>query len=286
MKKLLSIVLALLPFIALADSQPAMYTVHGKHNVVHLVGTVHLLQQNEPVPANISQAYADASQLLMEIDTSKADPMAIQELVIESGMLMPPMTLEQRIGAASYARVKSAAESAGLDVALFDQMRPWLVALELEQTMYTKLGFDPNTGIEAQLTKRAAQDQKAIAGLETLREQIGFFANLDDKTELDYLNSTLDELGDLRKELNEMVSAWRRGDEAQLQLLMQKEIKGHESFFNALIFDRNRRWITQLTALLETSDDNCLVAVGALHLVGDNGVVALLRKQGYKVTRD
>lgn len=286
MKKLLLLTALLLPLVALAAPQPAMYTVHGKHNVLHLVGTVHLLQQNEPVPSNISNVYTNVSQLLMEIDTSTADPMAIQSLIIDSGVLSPPMNLQQRVGATTYARVKSAVETIGLDMALFDQMRPWLVALELEQAMYTKLGFDPNSGIEVQLTKLAAHDKKTIAGLETLKEQIGFFANLDDKTELDYLNSTLDELGDLRNELNQVVNAWRRGDESQLQSLLQRETKGHEAFFNALIFDRNRRWISQLTALLETSDENYLVAVGALHLVGDNGVVSLLRKAGYKVTRD
>ena len=96
----------------------------------------------------------------------------------------------------------------------------------------------------------------------------------------------MEELGTLRNDLNELVNAWRRGDENKLSSLLQKEMAGHEQFYDVLIYQRNKRWINQLTNLLENGDDNYLVAVGALHLVGDNGVVALLRKAGYKVSRD
>ncbi len=287
MKYLFSIVsLLLLPLLASADSQPATYTVQGKHNVLHLVGTVHLLQQSDVLPASINRDYEDAKQLLLEIDTSSLDPMALQETMLTLGMLPEDETLETKLDAATYSKLKAAAQTAGMDMMMLDHMRPWLVALTLEETMFAKMGFDSNSGIEMQLTARAAQDHKTISGLETMSEQLNFFANLDEKTEMDYLTSTLDELKDLRNELDELVNAWRQGNENKLDSLLQKEIGGHEKFFDILIYERNRRWIDKLKSLLDNSNDNYLVAVGALHLVGNNGVVALLRKAGYKVTRD
>ncbi len=282
----ITLILILLSHVAAADSQPVTYTIQGKHNVLHLIGTVHLLQPSDSLPSNINRAYVDSKQLLMEIDTSAMDPMAIQETMLTSGMLPEDETLESKLDAATYNKLKSAAQTAGMDILMLEHMRPWLAALTLEETMYIKLGFDPNAGIEMQLTKRAAQDHKEISGLETMNEQINFFANLDVKTEMDFLTSTLDEMKNMRSELDTLVNAWRQGNESSLLSQLQKEISGHEKFFNVLIVERNHRWISKLQSLLESSDENYLVAVGALHLVGNDGVVALLRKAGYKVTRD
>jgi uncharacterized protein YbaP (TraB family) len=287
MKYILSTLLCLLlPLLANADSQPATYTVQGKHNVLHLVGTVHLLQDSEVLPSNITRGYADAKQLLLEIDTTAMDPMSTQQTMLSLGMLDEDESLETKLDAATYSKLKAAAQAAGLDMMIADHMRPWLVALTLEETMFAKMGFNPNSGVEMQLTKRAAQDHKAIAGLETMDEQLNFFANLDEKTELEYLTSTLDELKDLRKEMDELMNAWRQGDEGKLAALMQKEFRGHEKFYSILLTERNKRWIGKLQSLLDNSNDNYLVAVGALHLVGNDGVVSLLRRAGYKITRD
>ncbi|HVY24608.1 MAG TPA: TraB/GumN family protein [Steroidobacteraceae bacterium] len=285
-KLMLAFFLLLTGAVTAVDAQPAIYTVQGRHNVLHLVGTVHLLQQSDVLPDNINHAYADSKQLLMEVDTSAMDPLAVQESMMSSGMLPDDKTLETELDAATYSRLKSVVEEAGLQMAMLNHMRPWLVGLTLEETMFAKMGFDPNAGVEMQLTQLAAKDHKPISGFETMDEQIGFFSRLDEKTEIDYLASTLDEFKDMRSELDELVNAWRRGDEDKLQSLLQKEVGGHEKFFNVLIYERNRRWVARLTSLLDNSSDNYLVAVGALHLVGDNGLVSLLRKAGYKVTRD
>jgi len=271
---------------ASADSRPATYTVQGKHNVIHLVGTVHLLQNSEALPANIAKAYADSEQLLLEIDTNAMDPLTTQQMMLSLGLQADEETLADKLDATIYSKLKAAAQNAGIDIMMLDHMRPWLAALTLEDMMLMKMGLDPQAGVEMQLTKKAAQDHKSITGLETMEEQLNFFAGLDEKSEMDFLISTLDELKDLKSEMNELMNAWRQGDENKLVRLMQNEIKGHEKFFNLLLTDRNKRWIGVLKPLLDTSDENILVAVGALHLVGNDGLVALLRKAGYKVTLD
>jgi len=271
---------------AWADSQPATYTVQGRHNVAHLVGTVHFLQNSESLPTNISNAYADSKQLLLEIDTSTTDSLSTQEMMLSMGSLPEDVTLADKLDKATYNKLKSAAENAGLEVMMLDHMRPWLAALTLEDMTLIKMGLNPQAGVELQLTKKAAQDHKPIAGLETMEEQLNFFAGLDEKAELEFLTSTLDELKDLQTEMNELMNAWRQGDENKLMRMMQSEVKGHEKFFSLLLTDRNRRWISKLKAVLDSSNENVLIAVGALHLIGDDGLVALLRKAGYKVTRD
>src|SRR4051812_45252377 len=109
MKYFIYTLLCLLPLLANAESQPATYTVQGKHNVLHLVGTVHLLQDNEVLPGNITRGYADAKQLLLEIDTSAMDPLAIQQTMLSLGMLDEDESLETKLDAVTYSKLKAAA---------------------------------------------------------------------------------------------------------------------------------------------------------------------------------
>jgi uncharacterized protein YbaP (TraB family) len=87
-----------------------------------------------------------------------------------------------------------------------------------------------------------------------------------------------------QSELNTMVEAWRTGDMAFLNAVLAKGFKEFPQLYKPLTVDRNRRWLPQIEQLLR-SDKNHMVIVGALHLVGDDGVVELLRKRGYGVTQ-
>lgn len=270
---------------AYGDSHPAIWAVHGKSNTVYLVGTIHLLPANETLPGNIQHAYDDAKQLVMEIDTGELDPLTSQATMMKFGMLPPGKSLHTQLDAATYTKLQSAAEDAGLDATLLDSFQPWMAALTLEQLKLAQLGFSGASGVEMQLSTRAARDHKAIRGLETLEEQLGLFAQLDDASQRDYLLYTLDELKDIQTEIDQLLAAWRNGDETKLRQLLQDGLQSNPKLFAVLTSDRNHRWLNTLKTLLNDPHDNYLIAVGALHLVGDNGVVSLLRKAGYTVTR-
>ena len=283
---LLAALLCLVAPLAFGDgAHPAIWAVHGKYNTVYLVGTIHVLPDNETLPANIQQAYDDSNQLVMEIDTDNTDALSSQAMMMQLGLLPAGQTLQQRLGTATYNRLQSAARDVGIDASLMASFQPWLAALTLEQLELAKLGYSGAAGIEMQLTARAQSDQKAIRSLETVEEQLSLFAQLDNAAQRDYLLYTLDELQGMQAELDELLNAWRSGDETKLKALLQDGLKTNPKLFVALTTDRNRRWLASLKPLLNEDHDNYLVAVGALHLIGDDGVVALLRKAGYTVTR-
>ena len=266
-------------------AHPAIWSVHGKYNTLYLVGTIHVLPIDEALPANIKQAYQDSKQLLMEVDTNSLDPFASQAMMLQIGLLPEGQTLAQQLDASTYKKLQGTTQAMGVDAAMFANFRPWLVALTLEQLELAKLGYSGASGVEMQLTAQAAQDHKSISGLETLEEQLGLFAQLDNASQRDYLLYTLTELQQMQAELDELLAAWRHGDEAKLRALLQDGLKTNPKLFVALTTERNRRWLTTLKSLLTTEHDNYLVAVGALHLIGDDGVVSLLQKAGYTVTR-
>jgi uncharacterized protein len=90
----------------------------------------------------------------------------------------------------------------------------------------------------------------------------------------------LDDLDDSGDETRAVLVAWRRGDAAQLATLLATEYRSFPALYDALVMDRNRHWLPQIERLLQ-GDANCLVVVGALHLVGKGGLLEGLRKDGH-----
>jgi len=259
-----------------------VWSVQGAHNIVYLAGSVHLLRPGEALPPALDRAYTDSPELVMEIDLSSLDPDAGQNYVLAHGMLPSGQTLRGIIGEARYARLQSHAAQLGLPLAGLDALEPWTVAITLTQLEYAHAGLDPDSGVERQLERRAEADHKPIHGLETLEDQLGLLHGMSYEDQARFLDLSSEEGEDLDTETTEILKAWSTGDERTLERLLRADYDEFPELFQRLVTDRNRRWIPELAALLR-GDRNQLVVVGALHLVGQDGVVALLRAQGYTV---
>lgn len=283
--RLLLLVLGVLCATSTTSAEPAIWQVKGRHNTLYLLGTIHMLRNDEPLPENIGKAYREAEQLLMEIDMDDLDPFAAQALMLQQGLLPAGTTLDEQLDTDTWRKLHAAAGDLGFDASLLARFQPWLAALTLEQLQLARLGFTTETGIEMQLTQQAAHDRKPIQGLETLEQQLNLFAQLDAQTQRDYLQHTLTELDDQPAELESLLGAWRNGDERRLSQALQQGFADDPKLFAALATARNQRWLAVIKPLLERQQDDYLVAVGALHLIGDEGLVALLRRAGYTVTR-
>jgi uncharacterized protein YbaP (TraB family) len=153
-----------------------LWSVKGRTNTVYLLGSVHFLKPSERLPGAVDEAYKDAEKLVMEIDMDDLDPLAMQQLTLDLGLLPQGKTLESELGAADYQKISTQARKVGLDPALLNRFQPWLAAMTLVQLQLMQMGLDPNSGVEQQLTVRAAADGKEITGLETPQQQIGMTA--------------------------------------------------------------------------------------------------------------
>jgi len=263
-----------------AQAQSPVWAIKGAHNTVYLAGSVHLLKKDDmSLPPAFERAYAAAKTLVMEVDIDEMDSPAAQELILQKGMFADGTTLHDSIGQASYDRVAAEAARLGLPIEGLQQFEPWAVALTLTQLEYAALGFDPDEGVERQLGRRAHADGKHIQGLETLEQQIGILASLSKDDQAAFLEQTVTEMHDADRETQEIVAAWRSGNAAKLAALMSEDFKNLPSLYYSLVTARNRRWIPQIEHLLK-ADQNYFVIVGALHLVGDGGLLQLARADG------
>jgi uncharacterized protein YbaP (TraB family) len=259
-----------------------LWSLQGKTNTVYLLGSIHMLKASETLPAAVDSAYADAQALLMEIDMDDLDPEKMQQDVMDLAMQPEGQTLHQQLGPAVYDQFAQKARPLGVDPALLDRFNPWFAAITLVQVQMMKLGLDPNSGVEQRLVRRAAEDHKPIQGLETAREQLEIMARLPDKQQREFLLYSVDDAERMASELDDMLSAWRRGDVAAMAKLMQEGYDEYPDLYRPLTVERNRRWVPQIEQLLDDKGDY-LVVVGALHLVGKDSVIDLLERKGYQV---
>jgi uncharacterized protein YbaP (TraB family) len=268
-----------------AQAASPVWVIRGAHNTVYLAGSVHLLPaQDAALPAAFDRAYADSAKLVMELDLGKLDPLAVGGWMLEHGTLPHGVSLRAVLGEERYTRVSAAAAELGLTAELLDGQAPWVIGLELADLEYLHLGFDPQQGVEEQLVHRAQADGKSTAGLETIDEELGALEALSREDQLRMLDQTVTELKESPAQLQEVVSAWRRGDAERLAALLAREYRSFPALYRALVTARNERWLPQIEQLLR-GQENCLIVVGALHLVGEGGLLGLLRKDGFSPTQ-
>jgi uncharacterized protein YbaP (TraB family) len=278
---------SLLGFAVPADARDrhTLWTVEGEHNTVYLLGSIHVLRAgDEGLPAAAEDAYDDAEQLVMEIDlddVAAGDPAALLGAMQRMALLPEGDSLREVLGA-DYDAINERARGAGLDLALLDRFAPWFVAVTLLQLELAKRGFSPELGVEQMLATRAVADGKPIQGLETAEQQFAVLAGLPMPMQKRFLVMTLEDAAGLDAEIDELMQAWREGDSDALARLLSEEFDEFPELYKPLTEDRNRAWLGQLVELLDDRDDY-LVVVGALHLVGRNSVVDLLRQRGYEV---
>ena len=259
------------------------WEVKGSHNTLYLLGSVHMLKAaDSALPPEALRAYAASKLLVMELDLNGAGAGA--ESLIDSDAELTTLpegqTLAAAVGPQLYAQLLARARTLGLEPEILEHFQPWFAALMVQQMELAKSGFDAAAGVDEQFALMAQGDHKPIIGLETVQEQLGLFAHLSPEQQRQFLRSTLQESDSAERETDAVVRAWQRGDTLKLEQLLREGTQDSPELYRLLTTERNRRWLPKITALLN-GDDNCLVIVGALHLIGHDGVIDLLQRQGY-----
>jgi uncharacterized protein YbaP (TraB family) len=263
-----------------AHAQSPVWALHGAHNTVYLAESVHLLKAGDArLPPAFDRAYGNARTIVMELDLSQLDAAAMQSYFLEHATFKGGATLRQALGEQRYRKLSAETERLGLPIEGLAMFEPWAIALMLTDLQYLKLGFDPDQGVERQIERRAHDDGKPIQGLETLEEELGQLEHLSAEQQSRFLELTLDELHESEHETDALLAAWRNGDTQRLAALLSEEYAEFPELFSALVTERNKRWLPQIERFLK-DDRDYLVVVGALHLVGKDGLLELARRDG------
>jgi len=274
---------------------PLLWKVSDADNAVYLLGSFHLLKPSDyPLSNDVAAAFADAESLVFEIPPEEmASPelgtkMAQAALRRDGTALnseLPPETIA--LLDAWTARNAAPLQKMGLSPQVLQMLEPWFVGLSISIVEMTKQGLDPALGLDAHFGAQAASAGKPTSGLETGTEQIAFLDGMTKEEELQFLAEALSESQDARQETEKMHRAWRAGDAASLWNDMAVDMKKqYPRLYQRINVARNDAWLPKLQKrLTDPGKDDTLVVVGALHLLGTDGVVEKLRAKGYKVER-
>jgi uncharacterized protein YbaP (TraB family) len=276
---------ALLCLSRAAVAEPAVWraTHPGLSGELLLLGSIHVLRSSDyPLPAIVDEVYGKASDVVFELDLDDLDPASVQTNFIGAALLPQDTTLESVLDADVFADVSMRAQELGVTIDLLDRFEPWFVALNLMNIGMARLGFDASYGVDQYLLRKATRDGKEVLGLEDLSEQVAIFDDLGAAQQQAVLAQTLHELDRTNDILGAMTSAWREGRLDELQGELLEAYTDFPELYAPLVENRNRAWIAKLEALA-ANDSTYLVVVGALHLVGTNSVVELLRARGFNV---
>jgi uncharacterized protein YbaP (TraB family) len=258
----------------------SMWQINGASNRIYLLGSVHVLrQQDHPIPTAIEKAYQDAEILIMEIDVDDLDPIEMAGMVNELGVIKDGSTLQEIMGPSLYEEAADYASQLDIPFLMLAQTEPWLAAITIEQMMLLRIGFNPEYGIEFYLSAKAGEDSKEILGLESVREQLEFLDKLSLSAQRSLLIQTLRESLNIEENLDLLIDAWRHGDIDFLEENLLAEMQRYPELYRTLVVDRNEAWVEQIRNLIGEQDDY-LIVVGTLHLVGDDGLPALLSEIG------
>jgi uncharacterized protein YbaP (TraB family) len=267
------------------DNAHVFWEITGKHNTVYLLGSVHVLHQDDSALPSVTEgAYRNAEVLVEELDIyAMMGDMFAPEL-LKQQFLPQGQTLASVLGPELHDKLRAAAKPLGLDMDYLGTMQPWYVATLISSTRLTQAGYSPQSGVDYQIAERAHRDGKPIVGLETAAQQMGFFAAMPMAEQRKFLAASLAE-NDSVKELRDVTEAWRHGDLAALE----KELKGgmdeSPELFHRIIVERNQNWLPRIEQMLADPDKDYLVVTGALHMIGPQGLVEQLRTKGYRITR-
>lgn len=268
--------------VALARGETAVWSVKGERNTVYLAGSVHALPKDHAeFSPQLEQAYAAATVVYMEVDLDDMDPLEAMQFVTSRGTLPQDQSLSDLVGAERYARVNQTALALDVPEIVIQRLEPWAAAMVLTQFALQKSGFDPQLGIDMQLVERARADHKPIEGLETVIDQLSIFDARSFEEQTRFLIGSLDDMPTLERDLARLVAAWRAGDMRGLEREFRKERAQAPGLYDELLGARNRKWLPKIVDLLD-DDRDYLVVVGTLHFVGRDGLLALLKRAGYK----
>lgn len=262
-----------------------MWKATNGTNVVYLLGSIHIgSKKMYPLAKPIEDAYSASKTLVVEVNLNKVNPMDSMGYVTEVGMYKGDDNLWKHIKPATTDRVKEFCQTYGMAPTMLGMFKPWLVSVELEVLPLQKAGMDLNLGIDKYFLDRAAKPNsgKTVEQIEDAQFQLKLLSALPEDESDEYLTYSMGESKSQVQEEPKLESLWLNGNADEMDKVTSQLPDRLKPFMRKLLQDRNPHMADVAEKFLK-SGEKCFFVVGTAHLVGQEGVIALLKKRGYSV---
>jgi uncharacterized protein YbaP (TraB family) len=279
-----------LPFIIFAlllatasQAQTSIWQISNGKNTLYLGGTFHMLKPSDyPLPKEFEQVYKKVNWLVFETDMDQLESPAFQQKFLQSMTLPTGQILADHLSAKAYAELVRYAAKNNMDTARMQRFKPQMVALIIAVDALKKYGLTAE-GVDSFIGDKAKKDNKIITKLESIDDQIHYISTMGEGNESNLILQTIADMEDLPTEFDAMSEAWRIGDdEALFDHGIKPMLEDYPSIYQNLLVERNNNWMPKIEKLIAQPEDK-FILVGALHLIGQDGLLQQLRDRGYQV---
>ena len=271
------------------QASPALWRAEapeGGSGTLYLLGSVHMGGDAElDLGKRVEKAWQSADELVVEIDLKQVPPEEMVSLTRLYGKLAPAITLRDVISGETQGQLEAWSALRGIDPASFSSFKPWFVSFTVVQVELQLAGYDAARGVDRHFLDRAGG--RPVVALETVASQLEMMDRLPASLQELMLKDALARVEGFPVETEKLLDAWRRGDESRLEgLVFQplEEFPELEIFYDLVFFQRNQSMAKRL-AQLGGDGKTRFVVIGAGHLLGAQGIPALLARRGFLVSR-
>jgi len=274
-------------------ARPPYFEVDGGEGASLLImGTIHLgPRAGWRLSDEILAGLARADAFRLEVDPRAIDEDQVASILARRVVLPVGTTLEDVIEPETVILLQeydARLTEFGLPEQARRRLKPWYLAMGLIQGASARSGY--HTAQASDLTVLDSAGDRPLEGLETFDEALLLLDSLSPQLQDLMLRDTVSRLEEAVAEVDSLIRAWRRGDRDALAALARQGVEDLPEltqFYDVLLNQRNRRWLSLLRALLDDpaqANATVFVGVGALHVVGPDSIPALLEDAGYRVT--
>lgn len=284
---LLLTISALVPFAQQPASNSAtgntlLWQISGKglQKPSFLFGTMHILCANDAVLSeNLKKIIKECDAIYFELDMDNLQELlsAVKYLQMRDGVKLNDLLTKEE-----YEKVTKyfSSHEFPIPLTMMNNFKPYFLSSLIGERM---MDCPKKNGMEELIMKESKQFNKEIRGIETSSFQAGLFDSIPYEKQAKDLVAYIDSIDTYKETTLEMVDVYRKQDLKRMDSLIRKSDPGMEQYMDLLLYGRNRNWVRQMPGFMNSGANSLLFAVGAGHLPGDEGVINLLRKQGYTV---
>jgi len=266
-----------------ASAESSVWKVQKDKSVMYLGATFHMLRETDyPLPSEFGKAYKASEIVVFETDIGKLQEPSTRQKLLAQFMYADGSTIDKHLSVRTYGELSAYCKSNGIPLEAFKQLKPSLLIVTLTAVELMKLGVTQR-GVDLFFYGLANEDRKIVKGLETVEEQINYLVSMADGNEDDFVTYSINDMKNVKQQFESLANAWRKGDAEKIDEYIVAELRTKlPHVYKKLFTDRNSKWLPMIEAYMNTPETE-FILVGAGHLVGSEGIIALLRKKGYTI---
>ena len=278
----------ILVFILLYSSlyaKSSVWKVSKDSNHFYIAGTIHALSKSDyALPKEYEEAYLNSELIVFEADTNKLSQKSFSYLINTKTRYKKNDSLDNYLDNDTKEKLKKYLSAKDIIYKNIKNLKPgilsiYLTSLELKKLKLTALGVD------AYYSLKAKEDNKKIKYLESIYKQLDFLSSMSKGYENEFVNYTLKDLENIKKQFFLMKKAWRVGDMVELKRIsLDPWVKDFPLLYENLLIKRNKAWMKKILKMSKTKEIE-FILFGALHLVGEEGILNKLKNKGFTLSQ-